>query len=282
MRLVVASAERRGEAADATGLDADAAAIHRAIAGERVAGVTVDCPDPGPVHDRVGVVREGAGPWLRGALAAAARSLGERAPQDDEVEALRARLDDRDRPDLGLADARRRLAAAGDEEARLRERVATLRGRVDALAEAGAEAAREAAAADLADALRALTETETERIAAEQRLEALEARAREARDRRDERMALEDRLANRERAAREHLAGAIYDRFRAAVRTLPGDGTAGDRPGGYEGDPTLAALAVVRVASVDAPVVVATDRLGDARETADRLDAPVVRARPAD
>ncbi|MEF8819246.1 MAG: hypothetical protein V5A82_06585 [Haloferacaceae archaeon] len=73
MRLVVASAERRGEAADATGLDADAAAIHRAIAGERVAGVTVDCPDPGPVHDRVGVVREGAGPWLRGALAAAAR-----------------------------------------------------------------------------------------------------------------------------------------------------------------------------------------------------------------
>ncbi|MEF8890905.1 MAG: hypothetical protein V5A31_06280, partial [Haloferacaceae archaeon] len=93
MRLVVASAERRGEAADATGLDADAAAIHRAIAGERVAGVTVDCPDPGPVHDRVGVVREGAGPWLRGALAAAARSLGERAPQDDEVEALRARLD---------------------------------------------------------------------------------------------------------------------------------------------------------------------------------------------
>jgi hypothetical protein len=282
MRLAVAGVERRGEAVDATDLDVGPEALHRAIAGASVAGVTVDCPDPGPVHDRVGVVCEGAGPWLRGALAATARALGERAPQDDDVEALRARLADRDRPGLGLAAARKRLAAAGAEEERLRERVATLRGRVDALAEAGAEAAREDAQSSLADATRALTEAETERIAAEQRLDALETRAREARDRRDERMALEDRLANLERRAREHLAGAVYDRFRAAVARLPGEGSAGDGPGGYEGDPTLAALAVVRVAPVEAPAVVATDRLGDARETADRLDAPVVRASPPD
>jgi hypothetical protein len=278
MRLVVAGVARRGEAVDATDLDADPSAVHRAVAGESAEGVTVDCPDPGPVHDRVGVVREGAGPWLRGALAAAARSLGERAPQDDEIASLRSRLADRDRPDLGLSAARRRLAAAGDEEERLRERVATLRGRVDALAEAGAETARETAADDLAAATRALTEAETERIAAEQRLDALEERAREARDRREERLGLEDRLANRERAAREHLAGAVYDRFRAAVATLPGEGAAGAEPGAYEGDPTLAALAAVRVADVDAPVVVATDRLGDAGRTAARLDAPVVRA----
>ncbi|MFB6167864.1 MAG: hypothetical protein ABEJ43_03355 [Haloferacaceae archaeon] len=280
MRLAAAGVERRGEAVDATDLGVDAESLGRAIAGEPVEGVTVDCSPPGPVHDRVGVVRDGARPWLRGALAAAARSLGERAPQADEIEALRARLADHDRSGLGLADARRRLAAAGDEEERLRERVARLRGRVDALAEAGAESARATADADLAAAARALTEAETERIAAEQRLDALEERAREARDRREDRLALEDRLANRERAARERLAGAVYDRFRAAVRTLPGEGTAGAGPGEYEGDPTLAALAVVRVAAVSAPVVVATDRLGGARETADRLDAPVVRAPP--
>jgi hypothetical protein len=278
VRLVVGGTERRGRAVDATDLGAAPETLHRAVAGEDVDGVTVDCPDPGPVHDRVGVVREGASPWLRGALAAAARSLGETAPQDEEAAAVRARLADHDRPDLGLAAARRRLAAAGDEEARLRERVATLRGRVGALDDAGAVEARREAEAALSEATRGLTEAETERIAAEQRLDALEARAREARDRRDERLALQDRAANLDRAAREHLAGAVYDRFRAAVAALPGEGDAGDGPGDYEGDPTLAALAAVRVADVDAPVVVATDRLGDAGRTAARLDAPVVRA----
>ena len=38
-----------------------------------------------------------------------------------------------------------------------------------------------------------------------------------------------------------------------------------------------AALAILRVASVEAPVVVATDRLGDAASAADHLDTPVVR-----
>jgi hypothetical protein len=278
VRLVVGDRARRGRAVEATDLGVAPDDLYRAVAGEAVEGLALDCSDPGPLHDRVGVVREGASPWLRGALAAAARSLGETAPQDEEAAAVRARLADHDDPDLGLAAARRRLAAAGDEEARLRERVAALRGRVGALADAGAAEARREAEAALAEATRGLTEAETERIAAEQRLAALETRAREARDRRDERLALEDRAANLDRAAREHLAGAVYDRFRAAVAALPGEGTAGGCPGDYEGDPTLAALAVVRVADVDAPVVVATDRLGDAERAATRLDAPVVRA----
>jgi len=280
VRLVVDGVERRGEAVDATDLDVAPETLAGAVAGETVDGVCLDCPAPGPVHERVGVVREGASPPLRGALAAAARSLGERAPQRERLERVRSRLADEESPDLDLAAARRRVAAAGEEEARLRERVATLRGRVDALADAGEAEARRDAEAALAEATRRLTEAETERIAAEQRLDDLERRAREARDRREERLALADRAANLERAAREHLAGAVYDRFRAAVATLPGDGDAGAAPGDYEGDPTLAALAVVRVAALDAPVVVATDRLGGAARTADRLDAPAVRAAP--
>jgi chromosome segregation ATPase len=240
--------------------------------------VTLDCPDPGPLHGRLGVVREGTGPSLRAALAAAARSVGERAPERDALDDVRAQLADHDAPEVGLADARRRVAAAGEAEERLRERVATLRGRVDALTEAGAEGALEEAKAALREATRRLAEAETERIAAEQRLDALEARAREARARREERMALEDRAANLEREARASLAAAVYDRFRAAVERLPGEGSAGAAPGEYEGDPTLAALAVVRVADPSAPVVVATDRLGDAARTARRLDAPVLRA----
>jgi hypothetical protein len=280
VRLVVGETARSGEAVDATDLTVAPAALARAAAGEAVDGVCLDCPEPGPLHDRVGVVREGAGPPLRGALAAAARSLGEGAPERARLERVRARLADEEPPDLGLAAARRRAAAAGEEEVRLRERVATLRGRVDALEDAGATEARREAETALAETTRRLTEAETERIAAEQRLDGLERRARELRDRREERLALEDRAANLARAARAHLAETVYDRFRAAVAALPGDGDAGAAPGDYEGDPTLAALAVVRVAAPEAPVVVATDRLGGAARTADRLDAPVVRVAP--
>jgi hypothetical protein len=280
VRLVVGETERSGEGVDATDLAVGPETLARAAAGEAVDGVCLDCPDPGPVHERVGVVREDASLPLRGALAAAARSLGERAPEREQLRHVRARLADADTSDLDLAAARRRVAAAGETEARLRERVATLRGRVDALGDAGATEARREAETALAETTRHLTEAETERIAAEQRLEEVERRAREARDRRERRLALEDRAANLARAARTQLAAAVYDRFRAAVATLPGDGDAGASPGDYEGDSTLAALAVVRVAALDAPVVVVTDRLGDGPRTADRLDAPAIRAEP--
>jgi chromosome segregation ATPase len=215
--------------------------------------------------------------WLRGALAAAARSLGETAPQREALTAARAQLADADAPDVELAATRRRVAAAGDEEERLRERVATLRGRLHALDDAGVEAERAATAEELSTATRALTDAETERIAAEQRLATMTREARGVRDRRERRLELQDRVANLERRARAHLAGAVYERFRAAVSALPGEGEAGAEPGDYEGDPTTAALAAVRVADVAAPVVVATDRLGDAAAAATRLDAPVVR-----
>lgn len=278
MRVVVDGRERTGRAVDLDGAVAPDR-LHRAVVEGSVEGVTVECPDPGPVHDRVGVVREGMDLWLRGALAAAARSLGEEAPRREELAAARARLADLDAPDVGLSGARRRLAAAGEEEERLRERVATLRGRLQALDDAGAESARAATADELAAATRELTDVETERIAAEQRLDRLTGEARGARDRRERRLELQDRVANLEREARRHLAGVVYERFRAAVAALPGDGDAGAEPGDYEGDPTTAALAVVRVADVAAPVVCATDRLGDAASTATRLDAPVVSPR---
>jgi hypothetical protein len=276
MRVVVDGRTVTGRAVDLGGAVSPDRA-HRAVGGASVEGLTVECPEPGAVHDRVGLVREGMDLWLRGALAAAARSLGKTAPEREALTAARARLSELDAPDVELASARRRLAAAGDEEERLRERVAALRGRVRALDDAGAEAARAEAADELAVATRALTDAETERIAAEQRLDRLAGEARCARDRRERRLELQDRVANLERAAREHLAAAVYERFRAAVATLPGAGDAGTVPGDYEGDPTTAALAVVRVADVAAPVVVATDRLGDAASAAARLDAPVVR-----
>jgi hypothetical protein len=252
-------------------------AVVRAIRGEAVEDVVADCQAPGPLHAHVGHVHEGMTTDVRGALAAAARSRGETAPQRDALDAVRAELNSLSLPDADLSEVRRQVAAAGAEEDRLRERVAALRGRVGAFEEAGDDAAAAAAREELEAAVGALAEAETERIAAEQRRDRLEAAARESRDRRERRLALQDRAANLERAVREHLAASVYDRFREAVDALPGAATAGDAPGAYAGDHVTAALAAARVGVVEAPLVVATDRLGDAATTARRLDAPVVR-----
>ncbi|MFB6281938.1 MAG: hypothetical protein ABEH40_07965 [Haloferacaceae archaeon] len=263
-------------AADLDGA-APPAAVARAIRGGAVEGIAADCPAPGPLHEHVGYVHEGMRTDVRGALAAAARSLGEEAPQRDDIEAARSELAALQVPDTDQEGVRREVAEAGTATERLRERIAALRGRAEAFAEAGEEAAAAAARDALRDAVGDLAEAETERIAAEQRRDRLEREARSVRDRRERRLELQDRVANLERAARRHLAGTVYDRFRTAVAALPGEATAGDGPGAYEGDPVTAALAAARIGRVEAPVVLATDRLGDARTAADRLDAPVVR-----
>lgn len=256
---------------------AEPTAVVRAIRGEDVDGVVADCPAPGPLHPHVGHVHEGMATDVRGALAAAARSLDEEAPQRDAIDATRAELEALSVPDADLAEVRREVAEAGAATERLRERIATLRGRAAAFEEAGDDAAAAEAREALRDAVGDLAEAETERIAAEQRRDRLEGEARTVRDRRERRLELQDRVANLERAARRHLAGTVYDRFRSAVDALPGEGRAGEGPGEYEGDPVTAALAAARVGRVEAPLVLATDRLGDARTAARRLDAPVVR-----
>lgn len=256
---------------------APAEAVVRAIRDGTVEGVVADCPAPGPLHEHVGHVHEGMTTDVRGALAAAARSLGEEAPQRDDLDAVRADLSALSVPDVDPEGIRRQVAEAGQEVERLRERVAALRGRAAAFDEAGDEGAAAEASEALRAAVRDLAQAETERIAAEQRRDRLAAEGREVRDRRERRLELQDRAANLERAARRHLAERVYDRFRAAVDALPGGATAGDSPGEYEGDPVTAALAAARVGAVDAPLVVATGRLGDAATTARRLDAPVIR-----
>jgi hypothetical protein len=288
MRVRAGGREYAGRGVDLRTVDVSAAELLRAIrrtgsttdgdaGGESDGGddvVTVACPEPGPVHDHVGHVRPDLALDLRAALAAAARSRGHEAPEREALAAARAALDDCEVPPVDLREARRRVAAAGEAERELRERVASLRGRVQALRETGHDA--DEAAVELEAAVRRLSEVETDRVAAEQRLDRAREAAREARDVRARRLELEDRVANLERAARASLAAAVYDEFAAAVGVVPGTGDAGDSPGAFQGDPVTAALAVVRVAAVEAPVVLAVSRVDDAGRAADRLDAPVV------
>lgn len=311
MRLIVGGTVRRGRAIDARDLDASAAAVAGAIhagsedpaerRGEHTdaAGdnsghaaavdstrdstgdsaddrVRVACAPPATVHERVGLVQPRMRIDSRAALADAARSRGHQSPKQAALTAARGRLTEATASTIDPAAARRAVAEAGSDEARLREEVATLRGRVETLREAG-EAAEDALA-ELQRTARQLSEAETERIAAEQRLASAERAARDARSARERRLRLEDRVANLERQVRADLAGSVEAAFEAALRAVPAangprdDATdSGDRDG-----PVATALAVARVAAVEAPVVLAVDRFADATAAADWLDAPAI------
>ncbi|GGC51960.1 hypothetical protein GCM10007209_12050 [Haloferax sulfurifontis] len=265
----------------------------------------IDCPSPGPGHDRLGRVPVSAPSpspsrgWL---LAAAGRSHGRRSPVADDLARLEAKLaehrddaaeeaeaDERERPDTSAAalrDARRRVAAAGEDESRLRERVAALRGRVNAHRDAGDDEATAAAREELVSAATELSEVETERVAAEQRLSALERAVRAERDGREARLKLEDAVENRRREARAHFAAELGAEFEAALRdlaSLPATATATaavdspPEPPALESDPVARALAAVRLADLSAPVVLSCGRFSDAEAAADWLGVPVVR-----
>ena len=274
MNVRVEDREYDGPAVDLTTESVTAAEV---LAGVRGADgpVTVSCSKPGRVHDYVGVVREDSTLPTRAALAAAARSRGLSAPQDRQLTEAEERLAALDPPTVDLAERRTRVAATTGAETELRERVATLQGRVQARRETGAKSAE--VEAELAEATRELSEAETERIAAEQSLARARARVRSARNVRRERLRLQDRVGNLRRAARRHLAERLHDAFADALAAMPGRATAGSTPGTVEGDETTAALAVARVATLEAPVVLDCRRFDDADEAATRLDAPVVR-----
>lgn len=290
MRVELPGAIRTGRAVDLRGTDRDRDAVRAAI-GEGAAWL--GCPAPGPLFERVGVV-DGTAVRRRGALAAAARSRGLTAPQDERRRAVRERLADLPDPDrVDARSLRRAVAEASAETDRLRERVARLQGRVQAGRESdeGGDATADAEA-DLSAATRELAERETELAAAEQALARARERRREYRDARERRRRLEDRAANLDRAARDHLAAQVRGEYRVALAALPDVSGVESAPGpgtpdaggskreaesAAEPAPAAVALAAYRVGEPAAPVVLACDRFSDPATAADWLDAPVLR-----
>lgn len=238
--------------------------------------VAVDCPPPGPVHGYVSPVRERMGLRVRTALAAAARSRGLETPHDEALAATRERLSGLAVAAATSAEKRREAAEAAMDTDRLRERVAAARGRLQAAREAGGDVA--AASEALEAAVRELSEAETRAAAAAERLETAREHQREVRNRLERRRRLQDRAANLERDVRAALVAQIRDEYARAVRAL--DVHKGDADP-FEAPPPVAALSVVRIATVDAPVVLdAEGRVGRAFADADAaaawLDAPVI------
>jgi len=203
------------------------------------------------------------------ALAAAARSRGHDTAYDDAIAELREELAalDRSRPSLPRA----RDPVDDATIAELRESAAAARGRLEAREAVDAETT--AARQEVRETTQTLAERETERTAAEESRRQRRERAREYRDRQVKRRRLADRLANRHRDARRALVERVTDRFETALASLPGPTP--DDP--FEARPVSAALAVLRLARTDAPVVLETGPFQSPATAADWLDAPVVR-----
>jgi hypothetical protein len=208
-------------------------------------------------------------PWT--ALVPAARSKGWATDFDDDLEAVRDRLASLEEPPAVPEDpgARRQLAEAGDDIDRLRGRVAAMRGRV--------ETAEDSDGADLEAAIRSLSEVETTAAAARERREMVRESAREARDRRQERLRLVDCRDNLARRARRALVERARDAYGDALAAVPGIDEFVDP---FEAPSDAMALAIARVGDLDAPVVLAVDRFADADAAATWLDAPVIHLEP--
>ncbi len=235
--------------------------------------VSVTARTPHPVHERVGCLHPGMGLRVRTALAVAARARGLRTSHDATLRRLRDRLAAFEVDDVATAQARERLAGTQTETDRLRERVATVRGRLQVREEQGLDT--EPARAKLRETARELSEVETTAAATRQTLDRERREARRARDELDDRLRLEDRVANLQRRARRRLVERVREAYAGAVADAPGGPDAPDDP--FDADALTAGLAVARVADFDAPVVVSADRFADARAASRWLCAPVVR-----
>lgn len=219
---------------------------------------------------------------LRSELAAAARTCGLSSSVESELAEVRDAVAAIEVEAVDLDAARRRVATASGEAERLKERVAALRGRVQARREVGAET--DDALEDLEAAAAELSVAQSERVAAEQALRRARTRAADARDARERRLELRDRFRNRRRDARRELARGVYPAFREALAAVPGGGPndAGEGPGAYAGPPLAASLAAVRLAAFEGPVVLGTEVvqwIAERGETAPEsvLDAAVLR-----
>jgi hypothetical protein len=216
------------------------------------------------LYEYVRVIAPGMALDRREALAAAARSRGVETSVDEDIESIRRRLSDHEASVPTLSDARRRVAETEAALEERRERVATLRGRVQASDD-------DAVTDEYRTAIRELSEAETEHLAATEALEDARSRARSARDERDRRLRLQDRLENRRREAQVELVESVRPAADEAVVSAPG----GDGRTFADADSVTAALAVARVGTVHAPVALACRRFSDAAEATAWLEAPV-------
>jgi chromosome segregation ATPase len=235
--------------------------------------VSVAARTPHRAHERVGCLRSGMGLRVRTALAAAARARGLSTAVDRRLQEARAALEEEVDGTVEGADTRRTVARERSDTDRLRERVAAMRGRLEARRAEGLDTDR--VRERLREAARELSEAETAAAAAEQTLDRQRRHARRTRDELERRLTLEDEVANLERQARARLVERVREAYTGALADVPGGPeTVPENP--FDVETLSAALSVARVAAFDTPVVVACDRFEDPAAASRWLGAPVI------
>ena len=237
--------------------------------------ISIDCPPPQPVHEHVGYIHTGMGIRTRTALARAGRSRDLTTESDEEIAALDAEITELDaelaaQESQPAAEYREQIAESSRKRAELREAVEAARGRLEACRDHGIDT--DAAVEALEMAIRELSERETATAAATEQLDHARERNRTHRDFKEKRLRLEDRRANLEREARASLVDKLREEFTAAVDTVPGSKATDP----FDAPPVVTALAVARIADLDAPAVLDCDRFDSPAAAGDWLGSPIL------
>lgn len=235
--------------------------------------VAVWARTPHRVHERVGCLHPDVNLRVRTALAVAARARGLRTVYDRRLREARVSLAQFDPESVELDETRRALAATRSDVEGLRERVATVRGRLQA--REAEDLATEQTREQLRDRARELSEAETTAAAHRQTLDRKRRQARQIRDQLERRLELEDAVANLHRQARARLVERVRGAYTSVLLDVPG-GPARVPEDPFAVDSLSAGLAIARIADFDAPVVLAGDRFESPRAASRWLRAPVV------
>jgi hypothetical protein len=218
--------------------------------------LSIYSPPPTSVREYIGILSPDPDIKRRDALITIGRLCGVKTPYDSSLKTVQSAIDQLEISSVpDITTARRRVADAGADVERLRERVAMLRGQMAVYRETDVTTDITNAEIALKNAIRTLSEASTEEIAATQRLTQLIDIARTARDCKEKRLSLIDRRQNLKR----HIRAEIFDVMKAEfdrVRQVPWIAERIDGNNNYT--TALAdAIAILSLAPLRAPLIVA-------------------------
>lgn len=266
------SSTYRGRVIDLRGRKVSASAVAAAIYRESDE-LSIACSSPSPIHQRVGWIREDRKYPIRAALAATARKLGHRSEYDDDIESVEQQLANLETDTVSIRDTQKQQAEIEPVD-QLKEQIAELRGQIRERRQQNHSVTDQVE--QLQTAAAELSERETQRVALQQQLIQQRKQLETIRDQREQRLQLQDRRKNLEKQARKQLAAELEPAFRRALNAVPGEYELGEKPGSVVAGSTTAALAVCRIAPLNTPVIIESDRFSQPVAASAAVNNPVI------
>jgi len=169
---------------------------------------------------------------------------------------------------------RKELAELRKQADRLDARAIILQNSIGALSQTGRRTTADKN--ELETVLRKRSAVETQRIAAEQQLEQLTAKAHQTREQAHKRLQRYDRKSNRQKQYRQQAVDRWYPAFKKAVAAIDPTVAVGETPTDYAGDKQIAQYAAISLSAIETPVLLEEIPFASIVETAKTLNVPVV------